>query len=512
MIERLHIKNQLSFEECDLRFGKGLIAFTGPSGAGKSVFMQAILSLFGHGEANASSVEATITDKVDLEEFGLQSDEVNVFKYTKSKSTRYFINTGSVSRKSMSQITSSFINYLSVRDSEEFENERLLTLLDALIGKEKSLHVTSVKEYKKLFFDYKKQKEKLDIIEQKEKKIEELKEFASFEINKIDEISPKIGEDKELMSIKRTLSKKEKIQESLNSANSIFESESSVSELLNLIEKDSGFFDEAINELRAIIEDEVDRLNDLDEQDVESLLERIEKISSLKSRYGSIEEILEYKDKKKQELEEYENISFEKEKLIKECEEKLEILEQKADEISHLRAQYISTLNGKINSYLVMLYMPKVNLLNQKVELDEWGQDSLYVELGRVNIKKISSGEYNRLRLAFIATTSEYLLDSGGILILDEIDANLSGKESMSVAKVLKILSTKYQIFAISHQPQLSSQADFHFLVTKKEGKSEVEMLKKDERIIELARMVSGEEVSSEATKFAKTLLQDGIQ
>ena len=507
MIERLHVKNQLSFEECDLKFGEGLIVFTGPSGAGKSVFMQAILSLFGHGEPNASSVEATITDKIDLEEFGLESDEVNVFKYIKSKSTRYFINTQSVSKKSMSQITSSFINYLSVRDSEEFENERLLTLLDALIAKEKPLHVKSVEEYKELFLEYKKRKEKLESIEQKERKIEELKEFASFEINKIDEISPKIGEDEELMSIKRTLSKKEKIQESLNSANSIFEAENSVSEFLNLIEKDSGFFDEAMNELRAIIEDEVERLNDLDEQDVEALLERIEKISSLKSRYGTIEEILEYRDTKKQELEEYENISFEKEKLIKECKERFEILEQKAGDISLLREKYISTLNSKINSYLDMLYMPEVNLVNTNIELYEWGKDSLHVELGRVNIKKISSGEYNRLRLAFIATTSEYLLESGGILILDEIDANLSGKESMSVAKVLKQLSAKYQIFAISHQPQLSSQANFHFLVTKSDGKSEVKMLADDERIVELARMVSGEEVSTEATKFAKTLL-----
>jgi DNA repair protein RecN (Recombination protein N) len=110
--------------------------------------------------------------------------------------------------------------------------------------------------------------------------------------------------------------------------------------------------------------------------------------------------------------------------------------------------------------------------------------------------------------LAFIATTSEYLLSVGGVLILDEIDANLSGKESMSVAKVLKILSKKYQIFAISHQPQLSSQADSHFLITKNESGSRVQLLDYNERIVELARMVSGEEVSSEATDFAKALME----
>ena len=175
MIERLHVKNQLSFKDVDLSFTQGLIAFTGPSGAGKSVFMQAILSLFGQAEANASSVEATITDKIELEEFGLQNDDVNIFKYVKEKSTRYFINTQSVSKKSMFQISNSFLNSLSVRDSEEFENSRLITLLDALIAKKIALHVDDVNAFEEKFLEYKRLKTKLEIIEAKEKKIEELK-------------------------------------------------------------------------------------------------------------------------------------------------------------------------------------------------------------------------------------------------------------------------------------------------------------------------------------------------
>jgi len=505
MIERLRIKNQLSFKDVDVEFSNGLIAFTGPSGAGKSVFMQAILSLFGQSDANASSVEATITDKIDLTKFGLESDEINIFKYTKEKATRYFINTQGVSKKSMAEISDSFLSSFNVRDSEEFENERLIALLDALI--KEPLHVKQVEEFEELFVEYKKLKTRLESIEEKERKIEELREFASFEISKIDDVNPKVGEDEELMSFKRSLSKKEKIEESLEKANVLFDFESGVSEFLTLVEKDSGFFDESMNELRAILEDERDRLNELEEQNVESILERIEKISNLKSRYGSIKEVIAYRDKKKKELEEYENISFEKAKLISTCKEKFELLKTKAKILSKRRSESIKTLNQKTDSYLEMLYMPKVNIVMSEVELYEKGYDSLHVELGRVNIKKISSGEYNRLRLAFIATTSEYFLNVGGVLILDEIDANLSGKESMSVAKVLKILSQKYQIFAISHQPQLSSQADSHFFVSKEKDVSYVKILNKKERIVELARMVSGEEVSNEATVFAKKLL-----
>jgi DNA repair protein RecN (Recombination protein N) len=507
MIERVLIRNHLSFKECELSFDKGLIAFSGPSGAGKSVLMQALLSLFGFYDANASLVEAVVTKNLDLQRYGLEDDEPNVFKLIKDKSTRYFINLQNVSRKNMSQIATEFLGYLSVRSENEFENEKLIVLLDALIATKEALHVKEVSEFEELFLEYQKEQKKLFELEEKEKKIEELKEFASFEIAKIEEVSPKVGEDEELMAFKRSLSKKEKIEQALALASEIFNYESYVNEVLSLMEKESGFFDEAMNELRALFEEQNERLNDLEECDVESLLDRIEKISTLKNRHGSIEEVLAYKKKKEEELAEYEQITFTKDSLIKSVQEKRNSLLLKAKKISEKRAKKIDSLNEKINSYLDQLYMPKVSILQKEVELYEKGSDFLELELGNINIKKISSGEYNRLRLAFIATSSDLLKVGSGVLILDEIDANLSGKESMSVANVLKRISSRYQIFAISHQPQLSSQADMHFLVTKEAGQSSVKLLDKESRIIELARMVSGESVSEEALSFAKTLM-----
>jgi DNA repair protein RecN (Recombination protein N) len=94
------------------------------------------------------------------------------------------------------------------------------------------------------------------------------------------------------------------------------------------------------------------------------------------------------------------------------------------------------------------------------------------------------------------------------VLILDEVDANLSGKESMSVANVLKTLSRSYQIFAISHQPQLSSKADQHFVVEKINAESTVRLLSPKERIEEVARMVSGEAITPEARELALSLLE----
>jgi DNA repair protein RecN (Recombination protein N) len=92
--------------------------------------------------------------------------------------------------------------------------------------------------------------------------------------------------------------------------------------------------------------------------------------------------------------------------------------------------------------------------------------------------------------------------------MLDEIDANLSGEESMSVAKVLKQLSKHFQIFVISHQPQLTSMGDQHFLIYKESDTSQVKELDFENRVDEIARIISGKKVSNEAKKFAKELLE----
>ena len=103
---------------------------------------------------------------------------------------------------------------------------------------------------------------------------------------------------------------------------------------------------------------------------------------------------------------------------------------------------------------------------------------------------------------------SEFDIVDNGILFLDEIDANLSGKESDAISKVLTRLSQSYQIFAISHQPQLTSSANQHFLVDKHNGISNVKLLNDKERVNEIARMISGENITSEAFEFAKNLLK----
>ena len=179
-----------------------------------------------------------------------------------------------------------------------------------------------------------------------------------------------------------------------------------------------------------------------------------------------------------------------------------------SDELTKNRVTTLKILNENISYYTNLLFLDNINFSHNTTQLHSQGSDEIKLTLKDTALNKVSSGELNRIRLAYLATSSKYIQNSG-VLILDEIDANLSGKESMSIAKVLKLLSNSYQIFAISHQPQLSSFADEHFLVYKEGNTANVKKLSKTQRITELARMISGEKVTDEARSFAKKMLEE---
>lgn len=202
-------------------------------------------------------------------------------------------------------------------------------------------------------------------------------------------------------------------------------------------------------------------------------------------------------------------ISLFKRKFRKKYENLHKEIKELSQNISTFRKENSKILEEKINQYLEFLYLSNAKIIFEEKSLDSTGIDEIKFQLNHVALETISSGEYNRLRLALLTSMSELDIGENGILFLDEIDANLSGKESEAIAKVLVKLSSSYQIFAISHQTQLTSSANQHFLVDKQNGKSSVKLLNKEEKINEIARMISGEKVTSEALEFAKNLLNN---
>jgi len=508
MIERFYLKEYLSFQESVLELKSGLVVFTGPSGSGKSILMESILASVGGATCDASVCESSVTWKIDEDNCGIQNEEINVFKHIKKEKSRYFINNQTLSKKAMNGIASNYLRHLSLKDFSDFENENLLGILDARIGVKNRKFLQLKESYSSAFQEYMDVKRELNKIEEEEKKIVELKEFAAFEINKIAEINPSIGEDEELLKIKKELSKKEKVLEAIERGHEIFKYEHGVSSALDLLDVQTSFFDDAMNELRSVFDSAQERFDALESVDVEEVLNRIEALSGLKRRYGGIEEALEYKRQKESELEKYENIEIQKGALQTHYKQLLETIQRQAEEIRGMRIKALPRFEKELNNYLKSLYLRDASLELSEIALNFIGMDKLDIKLNETPLAKISTGEFNRLRLAILALKSEFISSNGGVLMLDEIDANLSGEESMSVAKVLKKLSKHFQIFVISHQPQLTSTADQHFLVYKEGTISKTKELNFEEKVNEIARIISGENISQEAKKFAHELLE----
>ncbi|MRI83266.1 MAG: hypothetical protein C6I00_02495 [Nitratiruptor sp.] len=503
VIERLFLRDYLGFERVELEFAPSLVVFTGPSGAGKSLLLEAILALFGHRSVQAKVSQIDLVGDFGLESFGFLQEEVTSIRAIKREKVRYFLNSQTISKRTLKELFAPHLHYLFQKDHTFFSSANLLQLVESCIEIPEYWQVRE--RYDKLYARIQELQERLEQVRALASRHEELREFLEFEIAKIEAIDPKEGEYEELLNLKRDLSRKERLLEAIQRAQGIFEYEGAVGEALELMGHGGELFNQAMEELRELFAREEERLQELESVDIAKLLERLEALSSLKRRYGSIEGALQAKEEKRQELARLQGIRSEERAIERELSQVHKELRQLADQLHRYRLEGAQKLQERVNGYLAPLHLPSVTITCHFKALEKMGGDRIEVQLAGVPMERISSGEYNRLRLAFMAASGR----GSGILILDEIDANISGEESMAVAKILKSLAQRYQILAISHQAQLASQADQHFLVRRVGTASIVQELRGQERIEEIARIVSGPEITREAREFAKKLLKE---
>ena len=506
MIERLYLRELVTFDEVELEFSKGLVVFSGPSGAGKSVLMSAILSSFGHTTQGAAKLcEVTIQKPKTLQSDAYALEDELTIKTLKKEKLRYLIDGQNISKKALAEMFFPYVQYLSVRDKSGFESETLILMLDtSLLNKDKSFKKLH-KEYKKRYVTYKAKAQELRKIKEDEAKLSELIEFATYEVDKIEKINPQVGEDEELIQVKKQLSRIDKIKASLSTAMDIFNVESAVQEVYQLLDKDASVFMDAMNQVRADFEETEHLAAELEEMDVEQILDRLSDITALQQRYGSIEDAIAYKEMKKKELASYQNIEQDKTMLESFLAMEYTELSTLARQISKARKEEAKKLEHILEVYLTTLKLPALSFTFEMQALGENGLDVLDVKLGESNTSTLSGGEFNRVRLALMAATINEN-EGQGVLILDEIDANVSGDESIAIAEMITKLSSAYQIFAISHQPHLSAKANQHIVVTKDSNKSQVIELSDEGRVHEISRIIAGENPTKEAMEFAKKL------
>ncbi len=507
MIERLYLRELVTFDEVELEFDKGLIVLTGPSGAGKSVLMSAILSTFGHTTQGAASLcEVNLLKPAGLQSDAYELEDNLTIKTLKKEKLRYFIEGQNISRKALSELFFPYVKYLSVRDKGGFDSESLLEMVDSsLVAKDKN-YKKSLKEYKKRYATYKTKAVELKKIKEDEVKLAERIEFATYEVEKIERINPQPDEEEELLKVKQQLSRIDKIKDALNTASEIFVFESSVEEVYRLLDKESSAFSDMMNQLRADLEETETLADELEEVNVEEVLDRLSDLMTLKNRYGSIEEALAYKEAKKEELAGYQHREQDKSMLESFLALEFSELTIIGSRLSQSRQQEALVLETLLREYLETLKLPALSFIFESTSLDERGIDRVEVSLGSSKMATLSGGEFNRVRLALMAVSINNKSESQGVLILDEIDANVSGDESIAIATMIAKLSSVYQIFAISHQPHLSAKADQHIVVTKEGDSSKVEILNDEGRVEEIARIIGGENPTSQALEFARKI------
>jgi len=506
MINRVFIKELLSFDKVALDFDRGLVVITGPSGAGKSVFMGSILANFGLSSQEAKLCEVELKKPEALESNLFDLEDEIIIKAIKKDRARFFLNEQNISKKALKELFGKYVSYISVRDKSGFESSELISLIDSYIKDKKFAKLKS--EYSRNYELFSKKKKELKELEDKIKASSDRLEFLKFEIEKIEKINPKEGEYEELLKIKKQLSKLDKINEIASNINNIFTFEDSIYELFAMMDKDASYFSDAMNNLRSDIEDIEALSDDLAEVNIEEVLDRLQDLDSLTKRFGSIGEALEYLEEKKDELNSFETIEDDLSLLKKEITTLKKELEQLALNISSLRKKSVKKIEKELATYLKELKLPAIEFIFEKIELGVFGIDEVFVKMGEVGVENLSGGEFNRVRLALLTVSASGVGSKDGVIILDEIDANVSGDESIAIANMISKLSKSFQVFAISHQPHLSSKADTHILITKHSGKSSAKVLTKEQRVNEIARIIGGEDFNKESLEFAKKLLE----
>lgn len=515
MIRRLLVHKSPAFSDIELYVEKGFNVFSGASGSGKSVFMESLLAIFGIKESNADLIEANIeldSINIDLDSYSIPNDDDEiVLSILKKDKTRYFINHTSSSKKKLNELVSGFAKHISIKGADDLKPNAILGVFDRFISINDKAFSKIKDDFSLAFSEFSDVAKELESITAQETNMANLKEFAAFEIAKIEGLKPKEGEYEHLLELKKTLSRQEKIREQMELVRSVLDKTHCFDSFLNLVDCECVALNEGLSELESILQKQEEQLNDLQEINAEDLLNRISSLSELIRRFGSISKALEYLQEQKENLSKYENVSIDKQKLQDKYTKLDSACKNLASELHSKRVAFAKSFESKLKELCLELRLnePKFSI-NSLDSLNSLGNSQIELNLSGSSIEVLSSGEYNRLRLAMMCLDIDK--SSGGILVLDEIDANLSGEESAGVAKILKTLSSKYQIFAISHQTHMPSIADTHYLVQKCENTSQIVKLDYQGRVSEIARIISGSEITPQALDFAKSYLaQNGI-
>jgi len=553
MLTSLHIKNLLFIDSIEMEFEQNFNVISGETGAGKSILLDCLSLCLGEknnnvevkkgadkGSVTASfDISANSRVKKLLQEIDVKTDELIIRRsISSSGKSQAYINDEPASLSLLKKISANILEICGQHDySSLMDRSFHIGILDEFGGLDEELCDT-----KEAFLKLKATETKLSEIRQKADEAAREEEFIKFVNSELSAFSPKKGEEQELAEKRILLQQSSRIKESISSAyeqitkNSvlpnIYSAQKTISKTSATINVESlqtklqevhNIFERAAIELEEAIErlDSINSSGEFDGGNLEALEDRLFGIRELARKYR----------KQPDELTDYMKELQDKLKLIESFDDVLKDLQmekQKNEEDFLKSANKLSQKRKKISEKLaaeVNIKLPELKMAGAKfkVEIEEkdrgsWNETGIdkitftaatnpgqkLSEIG----KTASGGELSRLMLALKVGLSKSR--SSSCIIFDEIDTGIGGATAEAVGKSLAELGGNVQVISITHQPQVASKAETHFVVQKNSVKGStnisVKKLVQKEATEEIARMLSGENITKEARAAALRL------
>ncbi|MBQ8910882.1 MAG: DNA repair protein RecN [Oscillospiraceae bacterium] len=547
MLSLLHIENIAVIECADISFHKGFNILTGETGAGKSIVIDGISAILGERAyrdmirtgTDKATVRAVFTDVPELawfEENGVEYDPETVILrqvYLDGKNICR-VNGTLVNVSALRKLGLQLINIHGQHDSASlFDEANHLQFLDDYASNQQ-LRSTYAEKYDAL------SALRLEIDRMTMDEGEKLRrmETLRYQIEEISKAQLQPGEDEQLEQRRKLLQNAEKISDGINTAveclyggddsdgaaSLLQQAERELARLSRYTEAFSSIH-EKVTDLMYQVQDAAEEVRDARDElsysadELENIESRLDVIHRLRRKYGATcEDILQYLENAKQELDEIEFADDHIERLKVKCEKAKKEAMEAAEALRKNRKSAAMALSAKILSELSQLDMPKVQFqcCFTEIELSPNGADQVAFYMSanagealKPLSKVASGGELARIMLAMKNVLAEQ--DRVQTLIFDEVDTGVSGRAAQKVAEKLRSVAKSKQVLCVTHLPQLAAMGDTHLLIAKEErgGRTytTVTPLDMDGRKRELARIIGGAAITETTLKSAEEML-----
>lgn len=551
MLKQLYIKNFTLIDELNIQMHPGFSVITGETGAGKSIILGAIGLLLGN-RADSKSIKAgkdrcVIEAHFDLSKYDMQqfftdndidedlSDTIIRRELTAAGKSRAFINDTPVSLTKMRELGEQLVDIHSQHQNLLLQKEDFqLNVVDIIAQDEKQR-----KNYEAAYNQYKQANQKLNALKAEIEKNRENEDFLRFQFKELDEAQLQNGEQEELEQEYEMLSHSEDIKTALYQAdNHLSGDDGNIIERLKQTSEQLANIKDVYPEVTELLEridscyielkdiaQEVNGLTDHVEFDparLETINERLDKLNSLQQKFHvrDLGELIETYHQLKEQLSHIDHSDEDVEALEQEVTQLLEKAQKQAKELTAIRTKAAKKVEEEMKQRLIPLGIPNVRFsisLTEKPLSHDGGDKVSFLFSANKSTplqpvtQVASGGEIARVMLSLKA------MISGAVklptIIFDEIDTGVSGKIAEKMAQIMVEMGNhERQVLSITHLPQIAAMGSHHYKVSKEETDngtiSRMTELSQQERVQEIAQMLSGSDVSEAALANAKELLR----